>query len=145
MQTQGRVDKGTGEHGCAAAEVSTGRKEDRLVGSTVLLNAWLILCHEVVQINQPNRPHRIPIHSIYVLTPTPATRVFVRAPQPATVLSLSPSSPQPVKQTAFGPSKGRWERKETRKSAGASASEDDGRRAGVRACVEAEGGGRSVY
>jgi hypothetical protein len=57
-----------------ATEVSAGREEERLVGSTVLLNAWLILCHEAVQINQPNRPHRIKIHSIYVLSPTPATR-----------------------------------------------------------------------
>jgi hypothetical protein len=73
-QTQERVDNGTGERGCAATEVSTGREEERLVGSTVLFNAWLILCHEAVQINQPNRPHQIPIHSIYVLTPTPATR-----------------------------------------------------------------------
>jgi hypothetical protein len=63
-----------GERGCAAAEVSTGREEERLVGSTVPPNAWLILCHEAVQINKPNRPHQIPIHSIYVLSPTPATR-----------------------------------------------------------------------
>jgi hypothetical protein len=74
-QTQERVDNGTGERGYAATEVSTGREEERLVGSTVLFIAWLILRHETVQINQPNRPHRIPIHSIYVLTPIPATRL----------------------------------------------------------------------
>jgi hypothetical protein len=32
---------------------------------------------KAVQINQPNRLHQIPIHSIYVLTPTPATRLVV--------------------------------------------------------------------
>jgi hypothetical protein len=68
-----RVDNKPVERRSAATEVSTGREEERLTKRTVLFNAWLILCHEAVQINQPNRRHQIPIHSIYVLTPTLAS------------------------------------------------------------------------
>jgi hypothetical protein len=62
----------------ACYQGSTGREEERLIGSTVLRNAWLILCHAAVQINQPNRPRRSKIHSIFVLSPTPATRTIIK-------------------------------------------------------------------
>jgi hypothetical protein len=64
-RTWGRVDNGKVERRFAATEVSTGREGREI-------NAWLILCHAAVQNIQPNRPHQIPIHSIYVLTSTPA-------------------------------------------------------------------------
>jgi hypothetical protein len=54
----------------AGTEVSTGREEERLTKSTILFNAWLILCHEAVRNIYPMREHRKPIHSLYVLTPT---------------------------------------------------------------------------
>jgi hypothetical protein len=86
-QTQERVDNETGERGSTATEVSKGGEEERLIGSTVLFNARLILCHEAVQINQPNRPHQIPIHYIYVLTPTPAS--WIRAKRQYTFFPTS--------------------------------------------------------
>jgi hypothetical protein len=71
-RTWGRVDNGKVERRFAATEVSTGREGREINKEYCSLYAWLILCHAAVQNMQPNRPHQIPIHSIYVLTSTPA-------------------------------------------------------------------------
>jgi hypothetical protein len=63
-QTWERVDNETVERQSAATGVSTGREEEGLAKSTILFNAWLILCHEAVQNIYPIREHRNPIHSL---------------------------------------------------------------------------------
>jgi hypothetical protein len=73
MQTQEWVDNETVERQSVATEVSTGREEERLTKSTVLFNAWLILCHEAVRNIYPIREHGNPIYSLYVLTPIAAS------------------------------------------------------------------------
>jgi hypothetical protein len=59
------------------AKVSPVSSEERILetpGEYFGVPGGEILHCALVQINQPNRPHQIPIHSIYVLPPTPAER-----------------------------------------------------------------------
>jgi hypothetical protein len=75
-----RVDNKTAERGPAATRVSTGREKERLTNSTVLFNAWLILCHEAVRNIYPIREHQNPIHSLYVMTTTALNKAQMTFP-----------------------------------------------------------------
>jgi hypothetical protein len=59
------------EHRCRVSQEDRKREMDKEYFS---ISGVGILLYMFVQIYQPNRPHRIPIHSIYVLPPTPAER-----------------------------------------------------------------------
>jgi hypothetical protein len=64
----------TKQHCCGSgwllAKVSQGERRREIPGEYFSIPAREISHYEPVQINQPNRPHQIPIHSIYVPPPT---------------------------------------------------------------------------
>jgi hypothetical protein len=69
-----RVENETVEHRASATRASVGRRRREINREYCCPYLQLVLLYALVQIDQPNRPHRIKIHSIYVLSLTPATR-----------------------------------------------------------------------